>query len=114
MARLRSGATLISPEELARGDADWVKWRAEWIRRKKVFNEYVHTGSISNDNSGVVFHPSDCILAHSLPFVGWTSVDGCFRWFGHDATIKGYRLSYVVLTNDSADEYEDQHLCDPF
>jgi hypothetical protein len=47
MARLeplRSGAPLISSEELARVDGDWIKWRAEWVRRKKIFNECVQAG----------------------------------------------------------------------
>lgn len=43
---LRSGAPLITPQELAQVDDDWVKWRAEWVRRKKVFNECVSSGSI--------------------------------------------------------------------
>ncbi|KAI3609577.1 tbp1-interacting protein tbpip [Moniliophthora roreri] len=34
---LRSGSQLISAESLAQVDADWVKWRAEWTRRKKIF-----------------------------------------------------------------------------
>ncbi|KAG1843352.1 TBPIP-domain-containing protein [Suillus subalutaceus] len=34
---LRSGAPLISAEELVKIDADWARWRAEWIRRRKVF-----------------------------------------------------------------------------
>ncbi|KAG2125493.1 Tat binding protein 1-interacting protein-domain-containing protein [Suillus clintonianus] len=34
---LRSGTPLISPEELVKIDADWATWRAEWIRRRKVF-----------------------------------------------------------------------------
>ncbi|KAF7362133.1 Tbp1-interacting protein tbpip [Mycena venus] len=37
---LRSGAPLISAEDLEQVDADWTKWRAEWVRRKKIFNEY--------------------------------------------------------------------------
>ncbi|KAJ6558472.1 TBPIP-domain-containing protein [Mycena vulgaris] len=37
---LRSGAPLISAEDLEQVDADWAKWRAEWVRRKKIFNEY--------------------------------------------------------------------------
>ncbi|KAG1718946.1 TBPIP-domain-containing protein [Suillus lakei] len=32
---LHSGAPLISAEELVKVDADWAKWRAEWIRRRK-------------------------------------------------------------------------------
>lgn len=38
---LRSGAPPISAEELAQIYADWTKWRAEWVRRRKVFNTYV-------------------------------------------------------------------------
>ncbi|KIM73732.1 hypothetical protein PILCRDRAFT_15021 [Piloderma croceum F 1598] len=43
MARLeplRSGAPIISSEELAQVDGDWIKWRAEWVRRRKIFNEF--------------------------------------------------------------------------
>jgi 26S proteasome regulatory subunit (ATPase 3-interacting protein) len=39
----RSGAPLISKEELAQIDTDWIKWRAEWVRRRKIFNECVPT-----------------------------------------------------------------------
>lgn len=38
---LRSGAPLISAEELVKIDADWAKWRQEWIRRRKVFTTSV-------------------------------------------------------------------------
>lgn len=34
---LRSGQTLISQEEMAQLDADWSKWRAEWVSRKKIY-----------------------------------------------------------------------------
>ncbi|KAJ3890828.1 TBPIP-domain-containing protein [Lentinula edodes] len=37
---LRSGAPPISAEEIAQIDADWLKWREEWIRRKKTFNSF--------------------------------------------------------------------------
>ncbi|KAJ7714342.1 TBPIP-domain-containing protein [Mycena maculata] len=37
---LRSGAPLISAEDLEQVDADWVKWRAEWVRRRKIFNDF--------------------------------------------------------------------------
>ncbi|KAL0577754.1 PSMC3 interacting protein [Marasmius crinis-equi] len=37
---LRSGAQLVSAENLAQVDADWAKWRAEWIRRKKIFMSF--------------------------------------------------------------------------
>ena len=41
LAPLRSGTPLISPEELAQVNADWAKWRAEWVRRKKIFHQCV-------------------------------------------------------------------------
>ncbi|KAF9482199.1 TBPIP-domain-containing protein [Pholiota conissans] len=34
---LRSGAPPISAEQLEQIYADWTKWRAEWVRRRKVF-----------------------------------------------------------------------------
>ncbi|KAI0755952.1 TBPIP-domain-containing protein [Irpex lacteus] len=34
---LRSGASLVSAEELATLDKEWTLWRAEWVKRKKVF-----------------------------------------------------------------------------
>ncbi|KAF8198049.1 TBPIP-domain-containing protein [Pholiota molesta] len=34
---LRSGAPPISAEQLEQIYADWAKWRAEWVRRRKVF-----------------------------------------------------------------------------
>ncbi|KAL0956232.1 hypothetical protein HGRIS_002388 [Hohenbuehelia grisea] len=34
---LRAGTTLVSPEEIAQTETEWTKWRAEWIRRKRVF-----------------------------------------------------------------------------
>ncbi|KAJ7690682.1 TBPIP-domain-containing protein [Mycena rosella] len=37
---LRSGAPLISAEDLEQVDADWIKWRAEWVHRKKIFQEF--------------------------------------------------------------------------
>ncbi|KAK7045692.1 PSMC3 interacting protein [Paramarasmius palmivorus] len=37
---LRSGSQLISAENLAQVDADWAKWRSEWIRRKKIFMSF--------------------------------------------------------------------------
>ncbi|KAJ6603149.1 TBPIP-domain-containing protein [Mycena sp. CBHHK59/15] len=37
---LRSGAPLISAEDLEQVDADWIKWRVEWVRRKKIFNDF--------------------------------------------------------------------------
>jgi len=43
---LRSGAPPISSEELAQIYADWTKWRAEWVRRRKIFNTYVDRRSV--------------------------------------------------------------------
>ncbi|KAF8070814.1 Tat binding protein 1-interacting protein-domain-containing protein [Lyophyllum atratum] len=37
---LRSGAPLISEAELVLVNAEWTKWRAEWIKRKKVFTTF--------------------------------------------------------------------------
>ncbi|EKM58740.1 uncharacterized protein PHACADRAFT_117860, partial [Phanerochaete carnosa HHB-10118-sp] len=37
---LRSGSSLVSAEDLAQLDKDWTQWRAEWVRRKKVFNTF--------------------------------------------------------------------------
>ncbi|KAL6301153.1 TBPIP-domain-containing protein [Sparassis latifolia] len=37
---LRSGAPLISAEDVARLDAEWNKWRNEWVRRKKIFTTF--------------------------------------------------------------------------
>ncbi|TDL25756.1 TBPIP-domain-containing protein [Rickenella mellea] len=34
---LRAGTPLISPSELTQLDTDWMKWRAEWTARRKVF-----------------------------------------------------------------------------
>jgi len=39
---LRSGAPLISPEEMEKLDKDWSKWRSEWVNRKKVFTTLWH------------------------------------------------------------------------
>ncbi|KIL66308.1 hypothetical protein M378DRAFT_75412 [Amanita muscaria Koide BX008] len=33
---LRSGTPIISPEDREQVQAEWLKWRAEWMRRKKV------------------------------------------------------------------------------
>ncbi|TCD63405.1 hypothetical protein EIP91_005587 [Steccherinum ochraceum] len=37
---LRSGAPPISAEDLAQLDAEWTKHRAEWVRRRKIFNTF--------------------------------------------------------------------------
>ncbi|KIY71130.1 TBPIP-domain-containing protein [Cylindrobasidium torrendii FP15055 ss-10] len=34
---LRGASSLISAEDLANVDADWVRWRAEWVRRRNIF-----------------------------------------------------------------------------
>ena len=39
---LRAGSALVSADELAQIDAEWARWRGEWVRRKKIFNTYVH------------------------------------------------------------------------
>ncbi|KAH7926365.1 TBPIP-domain-containing protein [Leucogyrophana mollusca] len=40
LAPLRAGAPKISPHELAQLDADWARWRAEWVRRRRVFENF--------------------------------------------------------------------------
>ncbi|KII83974.1 hypothetical protein PLICRDRAFT_433744 [Plicaturopsis crispa FD-325 SS-3] len=40
LAPLRAGTTLISAEAVAQIDSDWVRWRAEWVRRKKIFIQF--------------------------------------------------------------------------
>ncbi|KZT00921.1 TBPIP-domain-containing protein [Laetiporus sulphureus 93-53] len=37
---LRAGTPLVSAAELADLDADWTKWHAEWVRRKKIFTNF--------------------------------------------------------------------------
>ncbi|KAI0649574.1 TBPIP-domain-containing protein [Trametes meyenii] len=37
---LRSGTRLISAEETTQLDAEWMRWRNEWVRRRKVFNTF--------------------------------------------------------------------------
>ncbi|KAH7341446.1 TBPIP-domain-containing protein [Rhizoctonia solani] len=37
LAPLRIGQAPISESDLAQLDADWIRWRAEWVDRKKVF-----------------------------------------------------------------------------
>ncbi|KAJ6497795.1 TBPIP-domain-containing protein [Mycena sanguinolenta] len=44
---LRSGAPLISAEDLGQLEADWMKWRAQWIRRKKIFTDLWHIATDS-------------------------------------------------------------------
>ena len=34
---LRAGTPLVSTAELNALDAEWIKWRSEWVRRRKVF-----------------------------------------------------------------------------
>ncbi|KAI0955560.1 hypothetical protein AcV7_006191 [Taiwanofungus camphoratus] len=37
---LQSGTPLVCAAELAQLDTDWTKWRAEWMRRKKIFTDF--------------------------------------------------------------------------
>jgi len=47
---LRSGAPLVSSEDLAQVDADWTNWRVEWVRRKKIFSTYVDSQDCFNSS----------------------------------------------------------------
>ncbi|KAI6008667.1 TBPIP-domain-containing protein [Pisolithus marmoratus] len=40
LAPLRTGKPMTSAEDMARIDADWVQWRSEWVRRRKIFNTF--------------------------------------------------------------------------
>ncbi|KAH8117635.1 TBPIP-domain-containing protein [Phellopilus nigrolimitatus] len=44
---LRAGTSLVSPEEIAQLDKDWMKWRAEWISRRKIYTNLWHLVSDS-------------------------------------------------------------------
>ncbi|KAI0819303.1 TBPIP-domain-containing protein [Trametes gibbosa] len=37
---LQTGTPLISAEESAELERDWMRWRKEWIRRRKIFNTF--------------------------------------------------------------------------
>ncbi|KAJ7076901.1 TBPIP-domain-containing protein [Mycena belliarum] len=37
---LRLGTPLVSAEDLEQVESDWMKWRVEWVRRKKIFNDF--------------------------------------------------------------------------
>ncbi|CAE7140130.1 unnamed protein product [Rhizoctonia solani] len=37
LAPLRTGQAPVSESDLAQLDADWIRWRTEWVNRKKVF-----------------------------------------------------------------------------
>ncbi|KIK68955.1 hypothetical protein GYMLUDRAFT_213799, partial [Collybiopsis luxurians FD-317 M1] len=39
---LRTGAPPMSAEQIAQIEAEWSKWRDEWVRRKKIFNTFWH------------------------------------------------------------------------
>lgn len=49
---LRSGSSLFSAEELAELDREWTQWRGEWVRRKKIFNEYVRPHALTSSSPG--------------------------------------------------------------
>ncbi|KAL5528963.1 hypothetical protein ACEPAG_4937 [Sanghuangporus baumii] len=39
LAPFRAGASsLLTDEEIAQSDSDWIKWRTEWVKRRKIFN----------------------------------------------------------------------------
>ncbi|KAL4064578.1 TBPIP-domain-containing protein [Scleroderma citrinum] len=40
LAPLRVGKSLMSAEDMDRIDADWARWRDEWVRRRSVFNSF--------------------------------------------------------------------------
>ena len=50
---LRSGTPLVSSSELDTLDADWTRWRGEWIHRRKVFYKYVAPSSFLGGESQI-------------------------------------------------------------
>ncbi|KIM63504.1 hypothetical protein SCLCIDRAFT_117295 [Scleroderma citrinum Foug A] len=40
LAPLRAGTSLITTQDMDRIDADWARWREEWVRRRSVFNSF--------------------------------------------------------------------------
>ncbi|KIK21527.1 hypothetical protein PISMIDRAFT_12275 [Pisolithus microcarpus 441] len=40
LAPLRTGQPLTSAEDMAQVDADWLRWRSEWVRRRKIFSTF--------------------------------------------------------------------------
>ncbi|EJD45981.1 TBPIP-domain-containing protein [Auricularia subglabra TFB-10046 SS5] len=51
LATLRTGASPLSEEELAALDAEWARWRAEWMRRRKIFQTICYTLTEANTPS---------------------------------------------------------------
>lgn len=48
LATLRTGASPLSEEELAALDGEWTRWRAEWLRRRKIFQTIWYTLTEAN------------------------------------------------------------------
>jgi len=44
---LRAGTPLVSTDELNELDAEWTKWRSEWVKRRKVFYKCARLVSLS-------------------------------------------------------------------
>ncbi|KAH9830371.1 TBPIP-domain-containing protein [Rhodofomes roseus] len=40
LAPLQAGTPLVSAAELGELDAEWTRWRGEWVRRKKIFTTF--------------------------------------------------------------------------
>ncbi|KAJ3994144.1 TBPIP-domain-containing protein [Lentinula boryana] len=64
---LRSGAPPISAEEVAQIDADWLKWREEWIRRKKIFNSLWVLATDSLPPQDATILSEDLGIEHDTP-----------------------------------------------
>ncbi|KAJ3793966.1 TBPIP-domain-containing protein [Lentinula aff. detonsa] len=64
---LRSGAPPISAEEVAQIDADWLKWREEWIRRKKIFNSLWVLATDSLPPQDAIILSEDLGIEHDTP-----------------------------------------------
>ncbi|KAJ3988808.1 TBPIP-domain-containing protein [Lentinula detonsa] len=64
---LRSGAPPISAEEVAQIDADWLKWREEWVRRKKIFNSLWVLATDSLPPQDATILSEDLGIEHDTP-----------------------------------------------
>ncbi|KAJ3749290.1 TBPIP-domain-containing protein [Lentinula detonsa] len=64
---LRSGAPPISAEEVAPIDADWLKWREEWVRRKKIFNSLWVLATDSLPPQDATILSEDLGIEHDTP-----------------------------------------------
>ena len=60
LAPLRAGtSSLLTDEEIAQLDSEWTRWRAEWVKRRKIFNKYVLPNKNENWMRAILGEPAD-------------------------------------------------------